>query len=574
MMTLGSLFDGIGGFPLAAVHCGGVPVWASEIEPFPMRVTKLRFPDMIHVGDITKLDGAKLPPVDVICGGSPCQDLSVAGLRKGLAGERSGLFMDQVRIVKEMRAEDERRGVSDDFIRPRYLVWENVPGAFSSANGEDFRAVIEEIVHIKDSTCHVPRPDTGRWESAGAAILGDQFSLAGRVLDAQYWGVAQRRRRIFLVADFGGLTAPKILFEQERLLRDPAEGQGQGKGVTTAAGNSSADSGGSRVAEEKQVDIFAFHINQREETINLNGISGALMATTNMQMQTFVAEGMRKFESAEKKEECLCLNDQGGERMDVSVDITATLRAGMSGHPPLVMGIQQGSAGTEEIPDPALTEEAETGGNNQQILFENHGIDARYTGPHEVAPTMSARYGTGGNNVPLVSDMPESYCIAGNIIDREVQNGGNGLGCQPDISYTLTSADRHAVFSRQRSDEFLQNRVTATQSARQHKDATDLVCEPYQNTVGTIGYTDHKGINNQYVSEDKCIVENRKLIRRLTPLECERLQGFPDHWTDIPGASDSARYKALGNSVAIPCVDFVLRGIAYFLRKMKEEKEP
>lgn len=574
MMTLGSLFDGIGGFPLAAVHCGGVPVWASEIEPFPMRVTKLRFPDMIHVGDITKLDGAKLPPVDVICGGSPCQDLSVAGLRKGLAGERSGLFMDQVRIVKEMRAEDERRGVSDDFIRPRYLVWENVPGAFSSANGEDFRAVIEEIVHIKDSTCHVPRPDTGRWESAGAAILGDQFSLAWRVLDAQYWGVAQRRRRIFFVADFGGLTAPKILFEQERLLRDPAEGQGQGKGVTTAAGNSSADSGGSRVAEEKQVDIFAFHINQREETINLNGISGALMATTNMQMQTFVAEGMRKFESAEKKEECLCLNDQGGERMDVSVDITATLRAGMSGHPPLVRGIQQGSAGTEEIPDPALTEEAETGGNNQQILFENHGIDARYTGPHEVAPTMSARYGTGGNNVPLVSDMPESYCIAGNIIDREVQNGGNGLGCQPDISYTLTSADRHAVFSRQRSDEFLQNRVTATQSARQHKDATDLVCEPYQNTVGTIGYTDHKGINNQYVSEDKCIVENRKLIRRLTPLECERLQGFPDHWTDIPGASDSARYKALGNSVAIPCVDFVLRGIAYFLRKMKEEKEP
>ena len=559
---------------MAAVHCGGVPVWASEIEPFPMRVTKLRFPDMIHVGDITKLDGAKLPPVDVICGGSPCQDLSVAGLRKGLAGERSGLFMDQVRIVQEMRAEDERRGVSDDFIRPRYLVWENVPGAFSSANGEDFRAVIEEIVHIKDSTCHVPRPDTGRWESAGAAILGDQFSLAWRVLDAQYWGVAQRRRRIFLVADFGGLTAPKILFEQERLPGDPAEGQDQGKGVTAAAGNSSADSGGSRVAEEKQVDIFAVHIDQREETINLNGISGALMATTNLQMQTFVAEGMRKFESAEKKEECLCLNDQGGERMDVSVDITATLRAGMSGHPPLVMGIQQGSAGTEEIPDPALTEEAETGGNNQQILFENHGIDARYTGPHEVAPTMSARYGTGGNNVPLVSDMPESYCIAGNIIDREVQNGGNGLGCQPDISYTLTSADRHAVFSRQRSDEFLQNRVTATQSARQHKDATDLVCEPYQNTVGTIGYTDHKGINNQYVSEDKCIVENRKLIRRLTPLECERLQGFPDHWTDIPGASDSARYKALGNSVAIPCVDFVLRGIAYFLRKMKEEKEP
>ena len=239
MMTLGSLFDGIGGFPLAAVHCGGVPVWASEIEPFPMRVTKLRFPDMIHVGDITKLDGAKLPPVDVICGGSPCQDLSVAGLRKGLAGERSGLFMDQVRIVKEMRAEDERRGVSDDFIRPRYLVWENVPGAFSSANGRRFSGAGhrgdlsiskgEPRYPSVATDCRPDLTDTGRWESAGAAILGDQFSLAWRVLDAQYWGVAQRRRRIFLVADFGGLTAPKILFEQERLPGDPAEGQDQGK---------------------------------------------------------------------------------------------------------------------------------------------------------------------------------------------------------------------------------------------------------------------------------------------------------------------------------------------------------
>ena len=531
------------------------------------------------MGDITKLHGENLPVVDVIAGGSPCQDLSIAGRRAGLAGMRSGLFLEQVRIIKEMRRQEERRKNSsgrraDVPVRPRYMVWENVPGAFSSGEpkGADFKRVLEEVCGISEESVSLPGPPDGAWTPAGI-ILGQEFSVAWRVLDAQFWGVPQRRRRIFLVADFGGLTAPKILFEQERLPGDPAEGQDQGKGVTAAAGNSSADSGGSRVAEEKQVDIFAVHIDQREETINLNGISGALMATTNLQMQTFVAGGMRKFESAEK-EECLCLNDQGGERMDVSVDVTATLRAGMSGHPPLVMGIQQGSAGAEETPDLALTEEAETGGNNYQILFENHGIDARYTGPHEVAPTMSARYGTGGNNVPLVSDMPESYCIAGNIIDREVQNGGNGLGCQPDISYTLTSADRHAVFSRQRSDEFLQNRVTATQSARQHKDATDLVCEPYQNTVGTIGYTDHKGINNQYVSEDKCIVENRKLIRRLTPLECERLQGFPDHWTDIPGASDSARYKALGNSVAIPCVDFVLRGIAYFLRKMKEEKEP
>lgn len=184
-MTMGSLFDGIGGFPLAAAHNGIVPVWASEIEALPMAVTRARFPGMLHVGDITELDGAALPLVDIVCGGSPCQDLSVAGKRQGLAGERSGLFMEQVRIVKEMREADERRGIPDDLVRPRYLVWENVPGAFSSTGGEDFRAVIEEIVRIKDGSCHVPRPDTGRWGPAGAAILGDGFSLAWRVLDAQ-----------------------------------------------------------------------------------------------------------------------------------------------------------------------------------------------------------------------------------------------------------------------------------------------------------------------------------------------------------------------------------------------------
>ena len=202
MMTMGSLFDGIGGFPLAAVRNGITPLWASEIESFPIEVTKIRFPEMLHVGDITKLDGAALPSVDVICGGSPCQDLSVAGQRAGLAGERSGLFMEQTRITKEMRKSDEQRNVPAHLVRPRYLVWENVPGAFSSADGEDFRAVIEEIVRIKHSTCDVPRPESGRWESAGAVILGTEFSLAWRVLDAQFWGVAQRRRRIFLVADF------------------------------------------------------------------------------------------------------------------------------------------------------------------------------------------------------------------------------------------------------------------------------------------------------------------------------------------------------------------------------------
>lgn len=510
MLTMGSLFDGIGGFPLAGIHNGITPVWASEIETFPMEVTKIRFPDMVHVGDITKLDGAKLPPVHVICGGSPCQDLSVAGQRRGLAGERSGLFMDQIRIVKEMRAADERRGVPDHLIRPRYLVWENVPGAFSSAGGEDFRAVIEEIVRIKDGSCHVPRPDTGRWEPAGAAVLGNQFSLAWRVLDAQFWGVAQRRRRIFLVADFGGRTAYKILFKQYRLSGDPAESKSQREGAAAAAGGSPENSGRDRIGEGQKTP------EKRKE------IPGG----------------------------CLCLNDQGGERMDVSEDITATLRAGMSGHPPLVMpqnqeikplvlASQQGGAEIGQGICPTITGAAGTSGNNQPVLFENHGIDARYTGPHEVAPTVSASYGTGGNNVPLVSAAPGSYCIAGNIIDRQVQNGGNGLGCQKDIAYTLTATDKHAVFS------------------------------TYQTVVGALCRGDEKGVGSQYVSQDKCVVGRSNRIRRLTPLECERLQGFPDGWTLIPGASDSVRYKALGNSVAIPCVDFVLRGIAYFLREQE-----
>ena len=246
MLTMGSLFDGIGGFPLAAVRNGIAPVWASEIEAFPMEVTKLRFPDMLHVGDITKLVGAKLPPVDVICGGSPCQDLSVAGARAGLAGARSGLFMEQVRVVKEMRAEDERRGRTAHAIRPRYLVWENVPGAFSSGEpkGEDFRIVLEEICRIKSDTVYVPRPERS-WESVGLIVLGDTFSLAWRVLDAQYWGVAQRRRRIFLVADFAGLSAGKILFEQDSLPGYSSQGAGARERVTVAAQGCSDGAGGS-----------------------------------------------------------------------------------------------------------------------------------------------------------------------------------------------------------------------------------------------------------------------------------------------------------------------------------------
>ena len=220
---MGSLFDGIGGFPLAASRHGIKTIWASEIEAFPIAVTKLRFPDMVYVGDITKLNGAELPPVDIIAGGSPCQDLSVAGARAGLSGERSGLFMEQIRVIKEMRQADIQRGRSTEYIRPRFGIWENVPGALSSGTPktEDFRVVLEEFLRIGCDTVSVPGPYTGRWESAGRILLGNSLSLAWRILDTQYWpGTPQRRRRIYLVVDFGGTTAPTVLFDQESLCRD------------------------------------------------------------------------------------------------------------------------------------------------------------------------------------------------------------------------------------------------------------------------------------------------------------------------------------------------------------------
>ena len=214
-LTMGSLFDGIGGFPLAAVRTGITPIWASEIEPFPMAVTKRRFPRMAHKGDITELNGKLLFPVDVICGGSPCQDLSVAGARAGLAGARSGLFMEQVRIIKEMRTAERERGRTGAGIRPRFMAWENVPGAFSSGaqKGEDFRIVLEEILRIHHGGAVVPRSFPYSWHDAGVIEPQSGFSLAWRCLDAQYWGVPQRRKRIFLIADFAGDTAPKFLFD-------------------------------------------------------------------------------------------------------------------------------------------------------------------------------------------------------------------------------------------------------------------------------------------------------------------------------------------------------------------------
>ena len=290
--------------------------------------------------------------------------------------------------------------------------------------------------------------------------------------------------------------------------------------------------GSSQSGPQKQI---AFAANQRDEVRDLHDVAGALQAQPGLKQQTFVAgfsagagasagtigyqedvaPTLKGSPSGNCMPSILCINDQGGQIMECSEDVTGTLRAQEHGHQPLIL--------------------RPTGPK----VYDNHGIDGRYTGPHDVAPTMSARYGTGGNNIPLVQQ-EEVICIAGNAIDRQPQNGGNGFGWQRDIAYTLTATDKHAVM------------------------------KPYQETVGALCRGDEKGIGNQYVSQDKCIIAGEiteeysatNLVRRLTPLECERLQGYPDGWTDVPGASDSARYKALGNSVAIPCVEYLMQRVA------------
>ena len=303
----------------------------------------------------------------------------------------------------------------------------------------------------------------------------------------------------------------------------------------------------------------AFAANQRDEVRDLHDVAGALSAQPGMKQQTFVAgfsagagasagsiayseqiaPTLKGSASGNCMPSILCLNDQGGNVMDCSEDVSGTLRAQEHGHQPLVFDNHGQDTRFCGPVDCAQTISASfgEGGNNQPLVYENHGIDARYTGPHPVVPTLSARAGTGGNNLPLVEQEPaETFCITGNAIDRQPQNDGNGIGYQEDVSYTLTATDHHAVFSRQRADKFSPSDVASTESARQYKDATDLIHQ----AAGT---------------------GPPQLIRRLTPLECERLQGFPDGWTDLPGASDSARYRALGNSVAIPCVEFIMRGV-------------
>ena len=725
-LTLGSLFDGSGGFPLGGLLSGITPVWASEIEPFPIRVTTKRLPFMKHYGDVSKMHGGEIEPVDIITFGSPCQDMSVAGKRAGLDGSRSNLFYEAIRIVKEMRC-------ATNGAKPRYIVWENVPGAFSSNQGQDFKSVLEAVCSVKqvdavkESDPVIPEPPKGRWDYAGS-ILGDGYSVAWRTLDAQFWGVPQRRRRIFLVADFAGGSAEQILFESESLSGYSPQGFHPWQGVAGGL--------------EAGTDAAGF-----------DGYNGCL--TDDISATIGINCGMSTGRNG------VVLNDQGGNRMDVTEDVTATLRA-EAHHPPCVMesagfctehSAKARSIGYEEERSPTLR----AGVVPAAIALENHPTDSRVKLSEDgKVQTLTSRMGTGGNNVPMLlkirsgcegggkgaliqedvsatlscnndqtlfepcawdggqiaptltkqnaggsqrmpdkdnfncvleaygicskdsnsikSNNPNSgfykadttrtldgnggnpscnqggiavveaipftqnqrdevrtlgdksgalckaatkqqtYILQGSMIGRKDENGPQGDGINEDISFTLNTTDRHAVYA-MTTGSYMQTteNQSPTLMARDYKDPAAVAYGIGRDAM-------NQGRNAQFapsVSEEVqptlvakgpgavAKAEPEYTVRRLTPTECARLQGFPDWWcanlgTENPSYgdidfwtevfetyravvgtsskpktqaqiikwlkdpySDSVEYKMWGNGVALPCVCFVLAGIVW-----------
>jgi DNA (cytosine-5)-methyltransferase 1 len=518
---------------------------------------------MKHLGDITKINGAEIEIVDVITGGSPCQDLSIAGKRAGLAGARSGLFMEQIRIVKEMREHDRANGRTGDMVRPRFMVWENVPGAFSSNKGRDFAAVLEEIIRIAEPEApDIEVPEKG-WPTWGGYHdeVGGRWSVAWRVHDAQYWGVPQRRRRISVVADFGGDTAGEILFERKSVSGHPAESGTAGERL---AGNAESRAGKTEQCltawdcQSKRIfgtegaspmlqggvgggvnnpAIFCMGTQQGGAEVRSDDRAPTLTAAAGMSEnnQPVVCAGFKLGNSEQARSigyaeeqsptlnaECggnkpavLCLNDQGGNVMGVSHDVSGTLRAQEHGHQPTVLDM---SRACDVIRDCG-----------------------------EVAPSLQARMGTGGNQVPLTYQM-------------------QGFG------------------------DYREGEVASSCKQRDFKDSTDLVCaidcrnfREGGETNGTLQAKSNGGTSYNLQNT----VRTGMIVRRLTPMECERLQGFPDGWTDIGEwydsqtgdgywvdscgkrhkTADSPRYKALGNSIALPFWDFLAKRIsAQYLR--------
>ena len=559
-LTMGSLFDGSGGFPLGGLLSGITPVWASEIEPFPIRVTSKRLPYMKHYGDISQMDGGKIEPVDIICFGSPCTDMSVAGRRAGLDGKQSVLFYQAIRIIKEMRCATNGQ-------YPRWICWENVPGAFSSNSGQDFRAVLEAIIGIVEPDTQVPMPEKNRWPYADC-YMGDGWSVAYRTLDCQYWGLPQRRKRIFLIGDLAGQCAGSVLFKSDGLSRYSPESFRAWQRAAGGAENCTGITG-----------------------LGLDGYNGTVSPVAST---LGVNCGMSTGRNG------IVLNDQGGNRMDVTHEVTCTLRA-EAHHPPVVLD------------DPAV--------------FENHSQDTRYTGPVAVAPTVSHQYGTGGNNQPFVVNEIVARVFGISSKDSNGMKSANphvgfyeaetvrtldGNGGNPTCNQGGTAVVECPVYS-MTTGSFAQvsEDMAPTVLARDYKDPTAVCYGIGRDTfnhskTSPFAPTMAEEVQPTLVAKGPGAVQRGYTVRRLTPTECARLQGFPDwwcsdlgttdptdeemsFWTEVwetyhrivsPGTkpktekqirrwladphSDAAEYKMWGNGVALPCVFFVLAGIVFY----------
>ena len=526
---------------------------------------------MIHLGDITKINGAEIEPVWCITGGSPCQDLSIAGKRAGLAGARSGLFMEQVRIVKEMREADKRNGRTGDMVRPRYLVWENVVGAFSSNKGKDFAAVLEEIIKIVEPQAPgIEVPEKG-WPTWGGYHdeMGGRWSVVWRTHDAQHWGVPQRRRRISVVADFGGDTASEIQFDGESLSGDIAESGEAGEGFAEAAESGFNPAGGDCMTAWDCQSKRIFDTNGKSPTLQ-GGVGGgvnnpAIFAAIPINDKATRWQGGGESRNHDGSGNGLGIGKEGDpsptltagdrhgvmcmtpwdaqsqrvyDRNGVSPTLSSRENSGLNREGVLCAGFkagqgaQAGGIGYGEEVSPTLA--AAPSGTNQTpavvALDMTHACDViRECG--EQVPTLQARMGTGGNQAPLtyqdVTGTLSPGAHAGSYNGQDAYNDMLVCGASPDVAHAL--------------------RAKANCAYRE-----DAETYPVQNMV----------------------------VRRLTPMECERLQGFPDGWTDIgdwvktdkrgreikvKGSADSPRYKALGNSIALPFWDWMLRRMARYL---------
>lgn len=605
-MKLMSLFDGSGGFPLAASLCGIEPVYAAEVEPYPIAVTKNRFPKMKHLGDVSKVKGGEIEPVDIITFGSPCQDMSIAGKRAGLKhadmGDdettRSGLFLEAIRIIKEMRE-------ATNGVYPRYAIWENVPGAFSSNRGEDFRTVLEEFIRVKEKDAVMPAVPQAGWAYADC-ISGDGWSIAYRVFDAQYWGVPQRRRRIYLVADFRGECAQEILFKRESLRGYFEAGRTPWQGIAADAQNyvGTAIGGVDRYNQSflsglaqtlrasgggdctptvlAPVAVYSFDSLSSNSMKSKNPHSGCRAVEIAKTLDTGYPDPSKN-QGGIAIVEKIILDDQGGQQISVCTDgKSPTLRAEAHGNAPYVINKKtlvydtRGNGAGETVP-------TITGDHNNRVtdytclaITRCYDIgEARLRTPSEYiekSPTITARCGTGGNNVPGVV-----YCLQGNGIDRADTAGCNGKGWKEDTSYTLNTIDKPAV-------------VCAQKSYTEFKD---------ESTLSTL-----KATGGSYGGGSENIVVKNYIVRRLTPTEYARLQGFPSWWgivnpvenltdedyafwldvrntyAEINGKatkeytreqmlawynklhSDSAEYKMWGNGMALPNALYVMQGIA------------